>query len=638
MRVSYRLLLFFFLLCISSSPVTAQTTGAFDTTFAFIGASRAVSCYVPPNYEDTNAYRLMVCLHGLGDTCTNYRNALVESLAWPTHFPNTIFVCPEAATTTADFDQTASDGSIVDSCIKFAMTNYHIDTSDVILQGFSLGGRAALRYGLEYYSKFKALLLNTPAIQGVKNALNGQPTYLFDYTHASDIPIYITHGETDVFYEPPIDSALKQLVRNDGIVRYNDVPRIGHTIPYFSQMPDALQFIDTPARARNDVELFELDAPARIITSSIPSQVLVRNVGTDTISSVTLGIAQGTFRTLFTWNGSLIPFQHAMITLPAQFVESGSGQNILNVRIDSINGTADTLTDNEKIDTFESVSQGMPLPLSEGFEENTFPPPGWMLQLAGDIFSPWFQDTVRKSGAFSAGAFNSIFYFDNSGRAEGLLSPVLDLTSAPSPQLSFDLAYNFDEYTPPYFTGTFDLTDTLNVLISTDGGVTYTSLFRSNGADLATFAGPIINPLTVDAVFINPADSNWRHYTLDLSQYASAPEAIIKFNYVSGLGGSIYIDNVNVGSPLAGVQVSTPIACSVYPNPAADRVTITGDPNSTAAITILDVAGREVLSRGGMTDGSGAFALNTHALVPGIYLARIAIGRDASTVKLAIER
>ncbi len=638
MRFLCAVLLFFTLLGTSFTARAIVRTGSFDLTIKFMDTTRELSCYIPTSYNDSNKYRLMVCLHGLGDNSANYRNALIFSLQWQKYFPNTIFICPEASATTADFISLPGDESIVDSCMEFAMSNYHIDTSDVILQGFSLGGRAALRYGLEHYAKFKALLLNTPAIQGVKNALNGQPSYTYIYQNASHIPIYITHGETDIAYEPPIDTALKMIIQNDGVVRYDDVPKIGHTIPTFNQMSDALEFIDTPARAGNDVDLFELDVPARIFSSTLNSKVLVQNVGSDTVTSIVFAIAQGTFTVPYTWKGSLAPFQHAVVDLPGQVVESGAATQTIDVRIDSIDGVLNTMTsDNEKIDTFQYITQGASLPMAEGFEEANFPPPGWLLQLAGDFFSPWFQDTVRKSGNYSAGAFNSLFFFDNEGRAEGLVSPVLNLTTAPSPQLSFDLAYNYDRYTPPYFTGTVNLTDTLDVLISTDGGATFTSLLRKSGADLATFADPIVNPLSADAIFILPQDTNWRHYTIDLSNYASAPEAFIKFNYISGLGGSIYIDNVSVASP-AGVMVPKPITYSIYPNPATDKVTIAGSPDSPANISLLDVAGREVLSEQGQTNASGEFSIDTHTLLSGLYFARVSIGDHASMVKLTIER
>src|SRR4051812_47149331 len=145
----------------------AQTTGSFDTSITFMSSSRQLSLYVPTTYNSATKYRLMVCLHGLGDNSANYRNALINSLSWNTAMPNTIFVCPEAETVNSDYYSTAGSEAIIQQSITVAMSRYQIDTANVILQGFSLGGRAALRYGLDNYSVFKGLLLNTPAVQGV---------------------------------------------------------------------------------------------------------------------------------------------------------------------------------------------------------------------------------------------------------------------------------------------------------------------------------------------------------------------------------------------------------------------------------------------------------------------------------------
>jgi predicted esterase len=633
MRLLYPLLLSCLLACNFFPTHAVAKTGSFDTTITFLGSTRKLSCYVPANYNAANKYRLMVCLHGLGDNSANYRSALISSLAWSTNFPNTIFICPEAATTTADFYQPVGGEAIVQKCIDLAMANYHIDTSNVILEGFSLGGRAALRYGLDNYKKFKGLLLNTPAIQGVKNALNDQPTYRYTYANSSHIPIYITHGVADVGYEPPIDTALKLMILNDGIIRYNDVPNMAHNIPSFKVMADVLTFFDTPARPGKDLEVFELDAPERTCSASVTPGIIIRNTGSETITSANFTITLNGQPQTFAWNGALVPFQHATVALPTLL--PASGPNILDIKVATINNVADTIV-SEKIDTFEYVSSGISLPVSEGFEESTFPPPGWMLAKAGDVYYPWFQDTVRKSGALSAGAFNSIWIFDNQGRAEGLVSPVMNLVTIPSPQLSFDVAYNYHRYTPPYATQTTDLTDTLDILISTDCGATYTSLFRKFGANLATFAEPILNSLSIQTDFIVPKDTNWRKYTIDLSHYATAPEAIVKFNYISGLGGSIYLDNVSVGGADAVQARPTPVSYRVYPNPATDWVTLVGEPGSQVHIIVSDIAGHQVLSTEGMTDGSGEFLIDTHALIAGVYLIRTSVGQSVRTEKLII--
>ena len=157
------------LLCLhTTNTASAQHTGSYDTTIAFMSATRAVSLYVPTAYADTTPCRLMVCLHGLGDTCSSYRSVLIGSYGWGTAMPNTIFVCPESSTRNADYFFPTGSEAIIQACIDLARATYNIDTTDIVLQGFSLGGRAALRYGLNNYAQFKGLLLKHTCSAGSK--------------------------------------------------------------------------------------------------------------------------------------------------------------------------------------------------------------------------------------------------------------------------------------------------------------------------------------------------------------------------------------------------------------------------------------------------------------------------------------
>jgi predicted esterase len=226
-----------------AGPVlNAQTTGSFNETITFMSASRTLSCYVPPSYNPAVPMKLMIGLHGLGDNSSNYRNALVNSLGFAAAVPNTILVCPDGGSDpNSDFYVPAGDEEIIQASIDFARAGYNIDTTNIILQGFSLGGRSALVYGLGHTDQFKGLLLNTPAIQGVKEAITQFASGgLYDYAQAPQIPIYITHGNTDEVYTAPIDSTYEQLARNDGkqkLVRFNG----GHT--GFSQHPGFYSFL-----------------------------------------------------------------------------------------------------------------------------------------------------------------------------------------------------------------------------------------------------------------------------------------------------------------------------------------------------------------------------------------------------------
>lgn len=617
-----RLLLFFMLI---ASVACGQTTGSFDTTLNFMSANRTLSIHVPTNYSSSSPAKLMICLHGLGDNSTNYRNALINSLAWNTHFPNTIFVCPAASTPNSDFYLPAGYEDIVAASVQMIKQVYTIDTTEILLQGFSLGGRAALKYGLDHPLQFKGLLLNTPAVQGVKNALNGISVFTFNYNNAGQIPIYITHGETDYLYTSAIDSTMEQLILNDAPARLIRVSGLGHTIPAFTQMPGLGNFFTTPESAGPDAELFRLQVPGQSCQVSAQTNALFRNTGNTPLNSAQLQVNYNGNPQTFNWSGTLQPFEHAWINLPT--LTLSTGKKMLDVSIQSVNGVADTfLMNNQRIDSIVAFSGGLPLTQSEGFEAGVFPPAGWLAERYNEDWTYFdIDDQVKKTGSFSTYAFNSIFIFDNQGRKAEMVSPPVQLNLSATPSISFDYAFNYVRYTPPYFTAQTDFTDTLEVLISTNCGQSFQSIFKKWGDQLATFANPNLNPLNIQAVFINPKDSNWKRIELDLAPYASATEAMVKFSYISGLGGNINIDNILFNNvPLSTSNQEGKAAIEVYPNPAQRQLHINHIPSDALnrSIRLHDYTGKCILQKS-ISEAQEQVILDLPELTPGVYLLRV---------------
>jgi hypothetical protein len=607
--------------CLSFNVQThAQSTGSYDTAVNFNGSQRKISLYVPTNYTPANKYRLMICLHGLGDSMVTYRNALVNLLSWPTVFPNTIFVCPEAADKNNDFYAPAGGEGIITQSISMAMATYHIDTANVILQGFSLGGRAALRYGLDNYSKIKGLLLNTPAFQGVKEALNGHQTaYGFNYSNAANLPIYITHGATDIAYTNSIDSAYEQLVLADGKVRYIDVPGLGHTIPSSAQMGDVSAFFTSPARAGIDAEAVRFYGAPSVTCSSgaLAGKLLFRNTSQTTLTSVKFKYTAGSNTGTYTWTGSLAPFRHAIANIT--IAGPTSGTNTISVAVDTLNTSVkdSVIANNQQTGALYYFPTPSFQPINEGFEGAAFPPPGWSTEQSGDFYTGWDSDnTIAKTGTRSATAFNTALYFENVGRSDALITP---LTFVPStlPALSFDVSYNYNHYNPPYVVSPTDFADTLEVSISTNCGASYTPLYRRAGAQLATFGNPLLNPLSIQASFQTPADSNWRTELIPLAAYASQ-NALVKFRYISGMGGFINIDNVRLMGVTGVPQTGAATSWRCYPNPASDILNI--ENAHSAEATIINTLGQEMKH---LTIASDDQQVSLQSLPAGLYILTI---------------
>jgi dienelactone hydrolase len=626
-------------LACGSLSASAQRTGSYDTTISFMGGNRAVSVYAPSSYNPATKYRLIVGLHGLGDTCSNYRDALINTLGWGSGFGNTIFVFPEAANRNYDFYLPSGGEAIIPQSVAFAMSQYHIDTQNVVLQGFSLGGRAALRYGLDHVSDFKGLLLTTPAIQGVKEALNGHPQeYPFNYSQGARIPIVLTVGDQDLGYLAPVDSAFEQLVLHDAQVRFGIVPGMGHQMTPLPLLQSAMQFFDNPGHAGADAEAVKVyDAPWICSGSQAAPSLLVRNTGRDTLRSIRFHYSLSGTTLQANWSGTLAPFGHAVVPMPVN--NAAPGANLITAIIDSLNSSlADTVMSNNSIVATFQLPGAVVAGIDESFEGADFPPAGWMVQDAGDFWSPWGQDnTIAKTGANSAAAFNTIFFFDNAGRAQGLVTPPVNISGMASPVLTFDVAFLYHHYAPPYALVDTVFADTLEVLASTDCGAHFTSIYRKGGADLATWANPVLNPLDLNSLFLDPADSNWRKETIDLSSLSTAGSpAIFKFKYISALGGAINIDNVFVGS---ATKVKEPAAAvfNVSPNPARDVVQVSASRGSIEKLELYDLRGKLVAAT---VAGSGqsSVSLGLHDLPQGMYALHIYSSTGVAVRKLSVLR
>jgi len=628
MKKIFLLLVAIALFAINSS---AQITGSFTDAVLFNSQSRTISCFVPANYDSTANYQLMICLHGMGDNSDNYRNALISSLSWNTVFPNTIFICPDGGDdANSDFSSPAGDEAIIQKSIDYARLNYKIDSTKIILQGFSLGGRSALKYGMDHPVKFKGLLLNTPAVQGLDDALNLIPGIgvYYNYTNTPKLPIYITYGGDDVIYQYTIDKIHDILKKNNAIVKVIPVAGMAHTIPNSTITSPCIPFFNNPFTAAYDLDIFEINLAERICNPVIAPKVFVRNLGSNTITSFNINYQLNSTNGSFNWIGNIAPYEYALVSLPQLTAVSGSQS--LDVSIGTINNqfTDSMLTNNQLSKSFKIEDHGTSCPLTEGFDGNY---DNWIFPKTGSLFE-WYQDDqVFHTGSASIGSFNTALLFYTSGDVESFLSPVMDLSSVSNPKLTFDYAYNYHKYTPPYVASETFFADTLEILISTDCGTSFTSLFKKGGAGLATDTVPILNPLTLQACFFIPTASQWKNKIIDLSNYANEPNAIIKFSYISNMGGSINIDNINFGNNLAVIENDLANEVSIYPNPSRDKVNIQYTAAENAKMKVYNIVGACVL-QGNLHSGTNKIAIDQ--LTKGVYLIEISIGNRIIKKKL----
>ncbi len=181
---------------------------------------------------------------------------------------------------------------------------------------------------------------------------------------------------------------------------------------------------------------------------------------------------------------------------------------------------------------YVTVSSVTTLPLSEGFQGTAFPPAGWTLD-------DKFQDSViwyRRTSVGGFGASTACTYFDNydmnaRGLRDGLWTPKYNFTAVSAAWLKFDVAYA--RYDATY-------SDSLEVLITTNCGNTWTSIYLKGGTTLATAPD-------YTAAMFSPTVAQWRKDSINITSYAAGQgNVMIAFANRGHYGQALYLDNINI--------------------------------------------------------------------------------------------
>lgn len=204
--------------------------------------------------------------------------------------------------------------------------------------------------------------------------------------------------------------------------------------------------------------------------------------------------------------------------------------NVTLTATDALNNTS-----TKTIAVFVQVNTQLALPLTEGFVSTAFPPMGWSQVNVANVSELWERNAI----VGSQGSTESMQYrnYDNSnGNHDEVRSSTYNFTGISSATLNFDVAYR--RYASNY-------SDSLAVLVSTDCGASFTTVYYNGGTALSTVPGDY----TADG-FV-PTPSQWRTETVDLSPYIGNQSVMISFQNRGHYGQNIYVDNINLTGVIA---------------------------------------------------------------------------------------
>lgn len=282
---------------------------------------------------------------------------------------------------------------------------------------------------------------------------------------------------------------------------------------------------------------------------------------------------------------------------PAVYFPTGGIYMATLTVTDSV-GLSDSDTLYVSVDTYNT-----PLVISENFE-GSFLPPGWTIENPNGNGQWKPADNAGGYGNSLRSALFDNFNIDSQGTTDDLRT-FINTNGIQNPQLTFDVAY-------ARYGGIYS--DTLEILVSADCGVTFTPLYLKGGNTLATTPN--------NQNFFLPASSEWRTDTVSLVGFENIPLLMVVFRNIGHWGNALYVDNVNINDfnsftpePVMNESVY------IYPNPVNAGNCLHGDAKGMQGDVILFGSDGKKILKQSFID---VIELDIpRRLSPGIYLLQI---------------
>lgn len=367
-----------------------------------------------------------------------------------------------------------------------------------------------------------------------------------------------------------------------------------------------------------------------------PSATIENATDTEVTSLELTMFVNGSATATETWEGALANGESTTIDFGTTAVNPGV--NAISFEVTAVNGNPDYNTLNQlenSLNVYTLSEDPFSTEIAEGFETtpNLSIPANTIIENdAPDRLGVVNNSAFGQAGSVGAygnsnkSIFANFYDWNAPGAQAHLIFEKVDLSNSQNTILTFD--YAFAQY------GGFATNDRMLVSVSTDCGITWTTVFNEGGASFAT--APATN-----SFFIANADS-WASDTIDLSAYDGIPELNLRVSAQTDWGNNLFIDNIGLAS---GTPVSADEANKLegkvfaYPNPATDLVNLdfTLVEKSMVTVQVMDVSGKLVQTLAAQDElGVGAHQIQWQPEQAGVYLIRIATQNSALTKRVTV--
>jgi photosystem II stability/assembly factor-like uncharacterized protein len=372
------------------------------------------------------------------------------------------------------------------------------------------------------------------------------------------------------------------------------------------------------AFSENNAAISLISPLKEVCSPTISPIVKLTNHGLDTLRKIDFlyYIDSVHLQNTYTWEGKLAYEKSVEIVLPALYVTSDTH----NIQVEGINpnGKYDPyFPDNQTEGTFIFHRNALKIPFKLSFEDSLD-----LENITLDNSQIWQQVNVTQSenshAALVANLYNaSEIHFGNTS----LDLNALDFSQVQAPiSLSFDLAHviRYD-----------NALDTLKVLVSTDCGASWQTIYEKEGHDLVTDIP--------DFQYFKPNPSQWRTEILNLSNFAGQEMVAIRFDIAAQNSNNLWLDNLNIENFDTYNNVFQQ-EILFYPTATQSEVyvEIKGDFSEKAEVSIWNTTGQLVNFQKIEMNFQRKHKLNLGDLSAGVYLFEVRTDKQQLRDKLLI--
>lgn len=282
--------------------------------------------------------------------------------------------------------------------------------------------------------------------------------------------------------------------------------------------------------------------------------------------------------------------------------------------------------------TVSSLTADYSIPIIDGFEDTAQFSNDWIISNGTDSYSWEITNTASATGSQSIRLVNFFTWnptVNPNPYIDYIISPSYDLSASPNKQVKFKYGY------AKKVAGN---TDKLQVFYSLDCGISWQ--LKSTLTDLVLATAP-----NQSSVFFVPTPAEWNEKTMDMTIVGSSSNIRFKFQFTSGGGNNIYLDDINISGVVGLEDFQDMIGnFNVYPNPtnssAQISFTLKNDVKNLS-IKITDMLGQiTTMIIDGESFNSGKYNLKIDEkkkLSSGIYIVEFNADNNVRTKKLIIQ-